>query len=93
MAEQKSRAIDIDVSEGIKSLKRIQKEIRKTLQLAKGLEKTFGKCKSPITQNITVNQSAGECPLGIREDLLVEYVRERTAPPTKPPTERTKSKE
>jgi hypothetical protein len=47
MKEQVSRAIgklyvDVDVSEGIKNLKRLQKEIRTTLRLLKEQENKMG---------------------------------------------------
>jgi hypothetical protein len=60
MAEQNSRAINeltvnVDVSEGIKNLKRLQREIRDTLQLIKELESVAGKLKLPIWQTANVN--------------------------------------
>lgn len=65
MAEQESRAeilkklavaVEVDVSEGVKSLKQLQREIRKTTQLAKELENTLKNQQCHMVHNVTVNQ-------------------------------------
>lgn len=65
MAEQESRAeilkklavaVEVDVSEGVKSLRQLQREIRKTIQLAKELENTLKNQQCHMVHNVTVNQ-------------------------------------
>jgi hypothetical protein len=55
MAEQKSRAIgeftvNVDVSDGLKNLKKLQKELRMTVQLIKEFENEFSIMKENLSK-------------------------------------------
>lgn len=55
MAEQKSRAIgeftvNVDVSDGLKNLKKLQKELRMTVQLIKEFENKFSIMKENLSK-------------------------------------------
>ena len=55
MAEQKSRVIgefivNVDVSDGLKNLKKLQKKLRMTIQLIKELENKFSIMKENLSK-------------------------------------------